>query len=70
MDSNANLRFEDADRKQQPAPDKPKSEKDQLLNRLYDQGFSHYTMPSVNRPKTKNSHQRPMNTKLYALNNT
>lgn len=43
--------------------------KNDLMNRLYDRGFTHYTMPSVNRPETNNSHQKPLSCKMYSLSN-
>jgi len=65
MDSKQNYKFDDANGSQQQGPniDKAKLEKSNLVNRLYDQGFSHWTMPSVNRPNTKNSHMKPLNCK-------
>lgn len=44
--------------------------KDELMNRLYDQGFSHYTMASISRPITNNSHSKPLSSKLYSLKNS
>ena len=43
--------------------------KDELIGRLYEQGFSHYTMASINRPLTNNSHAKPLTSNLYSLKN-
>lgn len=43
--------------------------KDGLMSRLYDSGFSHYTMASIKRPETINSHQPPVVTTLYSRKN-
>ena len=43
--------------------------KQQLENRLYDQGFSHYTMPSVFRENNKSLQKKPLVARLYSLNN-
>jgi hypothetical protein len=45
--------------------------KNMLRNRLYDFGFSQYTMPSINRPKekTKPANDRLLVARLYSLNN-
>jgi hypothetical protein len=67
--NHTNYGFDAADSQPPNNADKGKTEKDSLLNRLYDQGFSHWTMPSVTRPAGRNSHARPMNCKLYALGN-
>ena len=37
------------------------------MKRLYDQGFSHYTMASISRPITDNSHAKTLTSKLYSL---
>jgi len=65
MDSKQNYKFDDANGSQQHGTniDKAKMDKSNLVNRLYDQGFSHWTMPSVSRPNTKNSHMKPLNCK-------
>ena len=49
--------------------EKDKHQKNELVNRLYDQGFNHFTMPSVSRPMTKNSHAKTVTSKLYSLSN-
>ena len=41
----------------------------ELLNRIYDQGFSPYTMASIARPITNNSHSKPLVSKMYSLTN-
>lgn len=46
-----------------------KLKKADLVDRLYDKGFSHYTLPSVARPITKNSHSKPVTSNLYSLSN-
>lgn len=43
--------------------------RDELQNRLHDQGFTHYTMPSVVRNPKQLSHQTPLVARLYSLNN-
>lgn len=47
----------------------PNLTKEQLQNRLYDQGFSPYTMPSVVRSKRSMTNPRPLVARLYSLNN-
>lgn len=47
-----------------------KLEKDELARRLYDQGFSHYTMASISRPITNNSHSKTLTSRLYSLKNS
>ena len=44
--------------------------KQQLANRLYDQGFSHYTMPSVQRHGNLSLQKKPMVARLYSINNS
>ena len=44
--------------------------KEELMNRLYDQGFSHYTMASIARPTTNNSHSKTLTSRLYSLKNS
>lgn len=44
--------------------------KQQLANRLYDQGFSHYTMPSVQRHGNLSLQKKPIVARLYSINNT
>lgn len=44
--------------------------KDELARRLYDQGFSHYTMASISRPMTNNSHSKTLTSRLYSLKNS
>lgn len=44
--------------------------KQQLVNRLYDQGFSHYTMPSVQRHGNTALQKKPIVARLYSINNT
>ena len=62
-------RSKDSRKKKKLEPIATKLNRGDLIGRLNDKGFSHYTMPSVNRPLTKNSHARPMSCKLYSLNN-
>ena len=52
-----------------PAPIPLNLGPDDLVNRLHDRGFSHYTMASITRPETQNSHGKPLVSNLYSLKN-
>ena len=55
--------------KHEPVPVPLNLKKDDLVSRLHDKGFSHYTMASIARPTTNNSHGKPLVSNLYSLRN-